>query len=81
MMPKSVERFSDNILLYFIDFRVTLDAPSSGGACHRSSRDKLRTLNMQAAALTRPPNSSGQSADRGKMRSYPGRPCFKSPLL
>jgi len=44
MVPKSVERFSDNIMLYFIDFYATLDVRSSGGACHRSSRDKLRTV-------------------------------------
>jgi len=25
-MPKRVERFSDDVMLYFIDFRVTLDA-------------------------------------------------------
>jgi hypothetical protein len=56
MMPKSVKRFSDNIMRYFFDFYVTLDARSSGGAFHRSSRDKLRALNMQAAALTRPLN-------------------------
>ncbi|MGT2468913.1 hypothetical protein ACVOMV_35960 [Mesorhizobium atlanticum] len=44
---------SDYILLYFIDFRVTLDAHSlRRQRVTESSRDKLRTLNMQAAALT-----------------------------